>query len=164
VGNRNGSLCVSTARAAHQNCYLHVSEIYLKISRLGASCLGQHRALQDGVAGEHVGELTLDLLRHHPHPLLLGHAPHHAQRKGGRTQRPGGPRGAGRRDGEKARRRQRAAHEHRRAIWEGDSVVSNIISCLSGLEMQQRIDPSCESSAQGPGAQVLHHPSKAHSS
>jgi hypothetical protein len=73
--------------------------------------LGEDRALQDGVAREHVGELPLDLLCHHPHPPLLRHAPHRAQRRGRRPQR----RRRDPREGESTRRwrRQRAARQHR---------------------------------------------------
>lgn len=78
--------------------------------------LGEDGALEDGVAGEHVRELPLDLLRHHPHPPLLRHAPHHAQRRRRRGRRPRGRQRG--RDGEALRQRrghQRPAGEHRRS-------------------------------------------------
>ena len=75
--------------------------------------LGEDRALQDGVAREHVGELPLDLLRHHPHPPLLRHAPHHAQRRGRRPQRRRRDPREGESTRQRRRRRQRAARQHR---------------------------------------------------
>ena len=108
--------------------------------------LGEDGALHDGVAGQHVRQLPLDLLCHHLHPSLLGHAPHHVQP----------PYGDGRLGGEgpwQRRGHQRPSREHPRWLHGGGGFCAAVrpsAVAVGSLEGEGR-----EEEGVGNGGQLL---------